>query len=243
MRTDNNAAALNDSRFSCLNDDTGLKPIPAPVQPDALQQINERHNPSNNLVIQFFVLSFSLLEHASTKAKAFWRSTLGKCAWVPPATGEEWSVNIKVWVNVPGGYSTMQRGEYEQEGLSELWADDSEMGRHSPGSERVIARAHARRVHCPVEISTITAYPLSALSFHPFAFRGALRQRMQPLFPLVGDGLFDAIIFHAATSPTLLSPISSYSTLGFCGRRGRNQAVGGDGVDGWIGCTSGRPPA
>ncbi|KAJ7911743.1 hypothetical protein B0H13DRAFT_2479973 [Mycena leptocephala] len=36
---------------------------------------------------------------------AFWRSTLGKRAWVTPVTGEEWSVNIKVWVNVLGGHS------------------------------------------------------------------------------------------------------------------------------------------
>jgi hypothetical protein len=45
-----------------LKFDSGLKPIPAPVQPDALQQINEGHNP-RNLTIKFFVLSLSLLEH------------------------------------------------------------------------------------------------------------------------------------------------------------------------------------
>jgi hypothetical protein len=95
---------------------SGLKPISAPVQPDALQQIDERHNPRNNLAIKFSVLSLSLLEHGaraiashlevfshtygrllaatcscsfyavSMKAKAFWRSTLVKRGWVTPAT-------------------------------------------------------------------------------------------------------------------------------------------------------------
>jgi hypothetical protein len=48
-----------------LKFDSGLKPIPALVQPDTLQQINERHNPRNNLAIKFSVLSLSLLEHGA----------------------------------------------------------------------------------------------------------------------------------------------------------------------------------
>ncbi|KAJ7112355.1 hypothetical protein C8R44DRAFT_882721 [Mycena epipterygia] len=89
--------------------------------------------PYNNLAIQFSVLSFSLLEHSARgiashlevfaicvtarfylshlilcSITAFWRNTLGKRAWVTPVTGKEWSVNIKVWVNVLGGHSTVQ---------------------------------------------------------------------------------------------------------------------------------------
>ncbi|KAJ7887197.1 hypothetical protein B0H13DRAFT_2342478 [Mycena leptocephala] len=89
------------------------------------------HNPRNNLAIQFSVLSFPLLEHSARgvashlevfaiyvtarfylsllilcSITAFWRNILGKRTWVMP--GEEWSLNIKVWVNVLGGHSTVQ---------------------------------------------------------------------------------------------------------------------------------------
>ncbi|KAJ7821639.1 hypothetical protein B0H13DRAFT_2449257, partial [Mycena leptocephala] len=92
------------------------------------------HNPRNNLAIQFSVLSFSLLEHSARgvashlevfaiyvtarfylsllilcSITAFWSNILGKRAWVMPVTGEEWSLNIKVWVNVLGGHSTVHR--------------------------------------------------------------------------------------------------------------------------------------
>ncbi|KAJ7832608.1 hypothetical protein B0H13DRAFT_2679118 [Mycena leptocephala] len=88
------------------------------------------HNPRNNLAIQFSVLSFPLLEHSARgvashlevfaiyvtarfylsllilcSITAFWRNILGKRTWVMP--GEEWSLNIKVWVNVLGGHSTV----------------------------------------------------------------------------------------------------------------------------------------
>jgi hypothetical protein len=39
-----------------LKFDSGLKPIPASVQSDALQQIKKGHNPLNNLAIQFCAL-------------------------------------------------------------------------------------------------------------------------------------------------------------------------------------------
>ncbi|KAJ7908561.1 hypothetical protein B0H13DRAFT_2273295 [Mycena leptocephala] len=138
-----------------LKFDPRLKPIPPSVQPDALQQIDKRHNPRNNVAIQFSVLSFSLLEHNARgiashlevfaicvtarfylsllilcSITAFWRTTLGKRAWVTPVTGEEWSVNIKVWVNVLGEHSTIHPPHVEIGLLSMLIAAAAAIERH-----------------------------------------------------------------------------------------------------------------
>ncbi|KAJ7777738.1 hypothetical protein B0H14DRAFT_2631517 [Mycena olivaceomarginata] len=100
-----------------LKFDSGLKPIPAPVQPDALQQINEEHNPRNNLTIKFFVLSLSLLEHV-------WH--FGGVLW---SNGKEWSVDLKVWVNVPSGHSNIQYIHLIHDFLVEYGPIDEELKR------------------------------------------------------------------------------------------------------------------
>ncbi|KAJ7850870.1 hypothetical protein B0H13DRAFT_2086540 [Mycena leptocephala] len=139
-----------------------------------LQQIDKRHNLCNNLTIQFSVLSFSLLEHSARgvashlevfaicvtarfylsllilcSITAFWRSTLGKRAWVTPVTGEEWSVNIKVWVNVLGGHSTAHPPHVVIGLLSMLLAAAAAMRgiprtlRARPQTHTVLDRSHA----------------------------------------------------------------------------------------------------
>ncbi|KAJ7842050.1 hypothetical protein B0H13DRAFT_2099067 [Mycena leptocephala] len=131
----------------------------------------QRHNSRNNLAIQFSVLSFSLLEHSARgvashlevfaicvtarfylsllilcSITAFWRSTLGKRAWVTPVMGEEWSVNIKVWVNVLGGHSTVHPPHVVIGLLSMLLAAAAVMrGIPRTDATTVLERSHAGR--------------------------------------------------------------------------------------------------
>ncbi|KAJ7803914.1 hypothetical protein B0H13DRAFT_2388713 [Mycena leptocephala] len=91
-----------------LKFDSGLKPIPATVQPD-VQQITKRHNPRNNLAIQFSVLSLSLLEHIA-RAMASYLEHQGVLEehFGQTGVGDAGNGRGMECEKCPGGHSTFQ---------------------------------------------------------------------------------------------------------------------------------------